>query len=796
MSKPPGSQRGARDLPQALRQAVALHQRGNPAEAEKRYRAILAMQPDQPDALHLLGVVRHQQGDHAEAQRLLAAAVEANPNSAVVRINHGLVLQAQGDWQGALMSFERALALAPNDFDALFNRAYALAALGRNEDALAGYGQALAVKPDSGDLHYNRGNALNALGRCDEALASYERALALAPGHAGALNNRGNVLARLGRHQEALASYEGVLARDPGHAEALANRGSVLQALDRHAEALASYDQALAAAPDNAEALRNRGNVLKALNRHEEALASYDRALALEPGHAPVLYNRGLLLHTMNRGEDALASFEQALALNPDYAEARLAVCMAQLPVLYLDAGEIDRQRAAYQACLDALCEEAGRSPGDLAAGVGAIQPFYLAYQGRNDRDLQARYGSLVCRAMAERFPPAPLPPPPRPQEPVRVGIVSGFFRDHSNWKMPIKGWLKELDRRRFRLFGYHTGARHDADTAAAAALCERFVQGPLSIERWREAILYDAPHVLIYPEVGMDPVSAPLAAQRLAPVQCNSWGHPDTSGFPTLDYYLSSERMEPPDGDEHYTERLIRLPNLSVYCEPSEVEPVKLGRRAFGMRPGATVYWCGQSLFKYLPQYDEVFPRIAREVGDCQFVFIEFQSRGQVTGLFGRRMQEAFAAHGLKAADHCVGLQRLDQPSFIAAIGLSDIVLDSLDWSGCNSTLECLSHDLPIVTMTGPLMRGRHSTAILEMMGVTDTIAATVDAYVATAVRLAKDASLRAAVKSRIAANKHRLYRDRSCIAGLEAFLDRVARHSVGSEAGGARRPATLMGN
>ena len=181
---------------------------------------------------------------------------------------------------------------------------------------------------------------------------------------------------------------------------------------------------------------------------------------------------------------------------------------------------------------------------------------FFLAYQGRNDRDLQRRYGALVAATVAERFAPIPLAPPPRPGEPIRVGIVSGFFWLHSNWKIPIKGWLSQLDRRRFTLFGYHTGQRQDEATREAASLCQRFVQGPLSLARWREAIGVDAPHVLIYPEVGMDPAAALLAAQRLAPVQCISWGHPDTSGLPTIDYYLSSALMELPEAQAHYTER------------------------------------------------------------------------------------------------------------------------------------------------------------------------------------------------------------------------------------------------
>src|SRR5262249_13389698 len=158
------------------------------------------------------------------------------------------------------------------------------------------------------------------------------------------------------------------------------------------------------------------------------------------------------------------------------------------------------------------------------------------------------RYGELVCRLMAERYPAPELPAPPRAGEPVRVGIVSGYFRQHSNWKIPIRGWMIGLDRERFRLFGYHLGPERDDATDEAAALCERFVRGPLSVEGWRAAIAADRPHVLIYPEVGMHPMAARLAALRLAPVQCNSWGHPDTSGFPTLDYYLSSDLMEPAD--------------------------------------------------------------------------------------------------------------------------------------------------------------------------------------------------------------------------------------------------------
>jgi len=201
--------------------------------------------------------------------------------------------------------------------------------------------------------------------------------------------------------------------------------------------------------------------------------------------------------------------------------------------------------------------------------------------------------------------------------------------------------------------------------------------------------------------------------------------------------------------------------------------EPTR--RAELGLRDDAVVYWCGQSLYKYLPQYDGVFARIAREVPGCQFAFIRFRRGDDVTDLFLKRLAKAFAAQGLDANQHVVFLPRLDQSKFLGAVGQADIFLDSLGWSGCNSLLESLAHDLPVVTMPGALMRGRHGSAILTMMDVTETIATSVDDYVAMAARLGRDSVWRAAVKARMAANKHRLYGDRACVTALEDFLGRA---------------------
>jgi predicted O-linked N-acetylglucosamine transferase (SPINDLY family) len=147
------------------------------------------------------------------------------------------------------------------------------------------------------------------------------------------------------------------------------------------------------------------------------------------------------------------------------------------------------------------------------------------------------------------------------------------------------------------------------------------------------------------------------------------------------------------------------------------------------------------------------------------------------VDALFEARLKHAFAAQGLQACDYCVFLPRMSLSKFVATAGLCDIFLDSIGWSGCNSALESLPQGLPIVTMRGALMRGRHSAAILQIMDIPETIGDTVDEFIAIAVRLAGDPLERHGLKERIAAHRYRLYRDRTCIVALEDFLERSAR-------------------
>ncbi len=739
---------GSFNVAQAFTQALQFHERGQIDQAEPLYAQVLAERPDHFDALQMMALVKLARGNAAEALNLVSAAMRVRAPSPKVLLNHGLILNA----------------------------------LERHEEALESFDRALKLKSKYAEAHNNRGAVLTALHRYDEALESYRKAVINKPNYAEAHYNRGSLLRTLGRYDEALVSLDRALALNPNYVKAHNNRGAVQEALDQLDSALASYQRALDIDPAFGEAADNLGRLLVLLNRFDEARAAFERQLEHDPNNAEAWYRHGTILVELNRNDEALADFQRALTLRPDYPEARFADCMAELPIVYETAEEIPRRRAAYERKLRALANDvaAGKLAGDLCAAITPRQPFLLAYQAMNDRELQSVYGGMVSGIVAQEFPAASMPTPPAPGEPLRIGVVSSFFYLHSNWKIPIKGWLSQLDRSRFRIFGYYPGTVRDAETDVAEDICDRFVQRVLDIEGWRREILLDAPHVLIYPGLLMDTVSVQLAAQRLAPVQCTSWGHPETSGIDTLDYFLSSDLMEPPGADALYTEKLVRLPNLSIYYEPVDLGAVDSSRARHGLRTDAAVFWCGQSLYKYLPQHDEVFARIAEQAPHSQFVFIRHHGGPRVTEVVRERFARAFAARGLDVGRHCVFLDRLSQSEFAGAIGLCDVFLDSLDWSGCNSAIESLPNALPIVTLPGAFMRGRHSAAILDMMGVTETIARDLDDYVAIAARLANAPEERLRISNRMGAARDKIYGDRACVTALENFLENAVRSTA----------------
>jgi len=768
------------NISKLIQLALEYYRAGNLHQAEQTCRNILKKQSKHFDALHVLGAIYSQLGQHDLAIKYTRKALQYNSNSSEAHYNLGTALQAKGQLDDAITYFQKALQLNPTFVKAYYNLGIALQAKGQLDDAITYFQKALQLNPDFPDAYYNLGTAFQDKGQFDDAVACYQKALRLNPKLSDAYYNLGIIFQAKDQLDDAVACYQKAIQINPNLPDAYCNVGAALQAKGHLDDAVACYQKAIQINANCIDAYINLGNTLQAKGHIDDAIAWFQKSLMLNPYNVTAYYNLGTTLHEQGRQDRALAAFDIALFFDPGYIEARWNRCFAHLPIIYPDHLSIQVARTQYHKELlklrDTISQELSQDIDTAARAVGSLQPFYLTYQGLDDRELQHLYGNLVCQIMASRYPQfADCPPLPSLSfgESIRVGIVSGFFYYHSNWKIRIKGWVENLDKKRINLYGYHTGTKKDKETAIARQGFYRFVEDIYSFEDLCSIIREDNLHILIYPEIGMFPKTARLAALRLAPIQCTSWGHPDTSGFPTVDYYLSSDLMEPSEADDHYTEKLIRLPNLSVYYTPFDVPSVDVNRNTFGLRPTSTIYLCCQSLFKYLPQYDEIYPHIAHQVGDCQFLFISHSKSRWVTEQFRSRINQAFQHFNLNADDYVVFLPFLDFEKYYAMNRLADVYLDSIDWSGCNTTFEALACNLPVVTLPGNLMRGRHSSAILTMIEVTETIATSLDEYVSLAVKLGQDGEWRQYISDKISKNKHLAYRDRACITALEDFLE-----------------------
>lgn len=618
-------------------------------------------------------------------------------------------------------------------------------------------------------------------GRENEAIVTYQQFLQSSPEQplaAFACNQLGNLFEQQGKIDAALQFYRQALQINPAYAEVHNNLGNLFAQQGKLKDAEQCYRFALQFNPDFFEPHKNLANLLGQQGQLDAAIQLCQRALQLRPDDAQAHYDLGNFFKQQDQREAAIVAYQQALQFEPNYAEARFALCTIQLPIIYQNQEEIAIRRQQYTQKLQELITfyqtASPEEQAHAATAIGSSQPFYLAYQGLCDRPLQQAYGQLICQLMATRFPqwsqPLPLPQLSRGEK-VRVGIVSGHFRNHSVWKIPVKGWVENLDRSEFELFGYYTDIRRDAETLKAATAFDKFIQGPLTIEQWGEIIQNDRLHVLMFPEFGMDATTVQLGCLKFAPLQITSWGHPETSGMPTIDYYLSSKLMEPDSAANHYTETLVELPHLSIYYTPPNSQSEVINRRDLSVNEDDILFWCGQSLFKYLPADDDIFPTIAQKVENARFLFID-EPTAAITQMFQQRLQQAFIKLGLHYQDYCRFIPRMTPTQFSDMVSIADIVLDSIGWSGCNSTLEAIEHNLPIVTLPGDLMRGRHSYAILKLMGIETTIAQDKDDYINLAIRLGHDRAFRQHIAQQVAAQKHLLYNDLTPIKALENFL------------------------
>jgi protein O-GlcNAc transferase len=752
---------------QMLEMARRFHQSGQLAQAEYLFRQILQAAPRNADAHFDLALVLKKQGRLEQAAASYQQAISLKPDHTEAHNNLGNIFLEQNKLDQAMVHFELALRFNPRHAQANSNLGIALKKLGRLDEAAAKYRQALLIKPDFDRAHSNLGNVLQEQGKLEEAAASYRQALRCNPQLAPVYLNLGTLLRAQGKLDEACACGQQAVRLQPDLAEAHLHLGAVLQEQGHAEKALAAYREALRLKPDSAEPHFNLGGLLAGQNNLDDAVASYRQALRLKPDMAEAHTALGQVLGDREGNTDeAMACLQNALELRPS---ARLRIALATcLPVIYQSQAELDYWRNRLIEQVRQLREQ--NVVHDLTDETAASL-FYLAYQGQNDRDIQ----NAVARL--HRAPEEPQCPGSNSKR-IRVGFISSFFRRHTIGLL-MGGLVAKLSRDDFEVRVLSIGRHEDEVATFFKQNADRHVEIPRHLPSARRLIAEQQLDILLYTDIGMDPITSTLAHSRLAPVQCTTWGHPVTTGLATMDYFLSSAALETEQAQEHYTETLVQLKQLPIYYYRPEVADCRATevRERFGLKEEDHVYACPQSLFKLHPEFDALLAGILR--GD---------PKGKLLLSWGlaprweQLLRQRFAETLPDVVKRIRFLPRLERPAFLNLMANADVLLDPLHFGGGNTSYEGLAFGGPIVTLPSKFLRGRITYALYKKMDILDCVARNPQEYIELALRLGTDSDYRQAVRGKILAANGVLYENCQGIRELEQFFQKAVQGSGGS--------------
>jgi len=726
-------------IPEAMKIAVRHHQAGQLQPAEQIYRQVLQTDPNQADALHLLGVIAHQVGQNQDAVDYIGRAIASNPNNASFHANLGDVYRALRQLEEAVAAYRRALQIKPDYAEAQNNLGIALQEQGKLEEAVAGYRRALQINPRNAQAHVNLGNVCLVNGQLDQAVASYRQALRIQPNFAMAHNNLGNAIMEQGELDQAVAAYRRAVEIDPAYVDAHNNLGNALKDLNKLDEAVAAYRRAIQLKPDLAEAHTNLGKILEELGDHREAAASFGRALQIVPQRTMWQLRIASLCPTVFQGNRQIDEYRRNLSEELQrFSRIDLRLELAEI------------------------------------ATSATEPPFKLMYQGRDDRPLKEAFANVFRNCVAEET------HTPRTGTP-RIGLVVNN-RHEGVFLRCMRGILERIDTHwlEITVVCSHSGAekiRGEIRNPAIGVLpvARRFDQMLEAIRAARFDLLY-------YWEVGSGTASYFLPMFRPAPVQCTSWGVPVTSGIPRIDYFISSELVESEEAEGHYTESLVRSSTLLSYQERATLPESAKRRADFGFTAADHLYVCAQNIVKFHPDFDPLLAAILRR-DESGVLAIPGDRHGVVTDDLRRR----FAAAMPDVAGRVVFLPWQPYGDYLGLLSAADVLLDPLHFGGAVTTYDALSLNRPIVTLPTRFARGRYTLGCYRKMGVTACVASGPEDYVDIAVRLGTDADFRASVRRQIEERSDVLFEDVEAVRQYELIFERLVEQSRGSIAGSA---------
>lgn len=717
-------------LPQTQEEALRSFNAGLYPQAERLLHSILRVEPENAEALHLLGVIANRTGHPDSAAGLIARAIAINPQVSVYYLNLGNALLEQRRLDDAIVQYRKAISLRPDLAEAYLNLGFVLGEKGEKEDALMALRQAVSLKPAFAEAHYNLGLALQDLGRDDEATKCYEQAVSLSPSYADALLNLGVLSLKNERIQEALGYFDSALTVKPDFALAYYNRGKALIRLNKTNDSIAAMEAAIRHDPELSDAYHDLGVTLHNKGNEERALLLLNRALELSPEDPDVYYNLGNVLNSLGRFKDAAQSYRNALKFKPGFASAQM-----NLGGAYMALGLADEAVTHYERAL-VLDHELAETHSNALLALQYASTYTPAEIFEKHREFGRRHASALFKTIQPHHNEA------NPDRRLKVGILSPDFRNHSVAYF-VEPLLAHFDHGQFEVYGYYSYEEEDDITQRFKAYCSHWVNiFEMTDDEAAEQIRQDGIDILVDVAGHTGNNRLLVFARKPAPIQVTWLGHPNTTGLETIDYRITDSFAEPVGMTEHLnTETLWRLPEVFCCYTPCAAKPERRNEENLVVRPppllrnGYVTFGCFNNISKVSPPVVALWSRLLKAIPSSKLMLeahrLEMPDlQGELLGRFG--------SHGI-GPERLILKGRYPAQQYVLYHEV-DVALDPFPCVGGTTTFDALWMGVPVVTLAGKTFVSRMGVSLLSNLGLTELVAETEETYIEIAQHLVSD--------------------------------------------------------
>ena len=453
--------------------------------------------------------------------------------------------------------------------------------------------------------------------------------------------------------------------------------------------------------------------------------------------------------------------YERYLSLDEKNLEIYLE-SLFLLPSIYLDSLDLNVLRVNFQKNLEKIRNLNLDKYNKKNNSLPRVMTLFLSYNNENNLPILKTFTENIVKVYPELSLNLNLKYSTKSSK-IRIGFVSEFLTDHTIGKL-FSNLILDLDPNKFDVIVFHSLNTKEGFIKKIIDLKIRTISLPLLLNDKIKILKAEHLDIIFYPDIGMSGDLYYLTFYRLAKFQINSLGHPETSGNKNIDFFISNQMSELTEADDFYSEKLIKFNNFNIYCNSLESSNKGV---SFNFPENKNIYFCPQTIFKLVPEFDEIIKNITNLDKKSVICFIKDPFNHQYK-IFLQRLKNK----GINL-DQILIIDRLSEKEFINLSAQADILLDPLYFGAGNSFIETFLNPCPLITHPSKFLRSRIAMGLYKQLNIENPpVYNSIDDYIFNAVEIVNDKKKNILIREQIFEKSKFFFRNKEVLNEYENFF------------------------